>query len=294
MRTGIISSAIFYAKSQDERFRRIRELGFDTADESLEETESPFYESMDALERHCYSIRNAAEKHGVEIYQTHGPYGLWSGTEDRGELISQIAENYRMGFRGCNILGAKYFVIHPVTSYGRMKEYGDVDATLQTEKLLRALVPLCEEYGVTVCLENMPMTRFTISPPEMIAKTVRDVGSPYIRSCLDTGHQSLFNRNIGDDLRLMADTLRCFHIHDSNGYDDIHLIPYHGVIDWDSFTTAAAETGCDIPLSFETETCRRKVMPPELCAKTEELLAETARSLADEIERKKSGLAESK
>ncbi len=287
MKTGIISGAFWYLDTPDERFRRMKELGFGTVDESLEETERPYYESRAAMERHCAPIRAAADRHCIEVFQVHGSYGAWEGYDDPGMTVKEISDNYKLGLYGCHLLGCRNFVIHPTVYYGRGKEYDQDTAVSQTVRIMEATMEECEKYGINLCLENMPMTHQRISPPSGIAEAVNQVKSDYCRICIDVGHQALFHRDIGEDIRIAGKKMACLHVHDSDGYNDIHILPFTGVTNWDSFTDALAEIGYSGSMNLETETARCHYSPPHLTRMTEELLAATARYLADEVERKK-------
>jgi sugar phosphate isomerase/epimerase len=133
----------------------------------------------------------------------------------------------------------------------------------------------------------MPLTQQRISPPSGSAEAVNQVKSDYCRICIDVGHQALFHRDIGEDIRIAGKKMACLHVHDSDGYNDIHILPFTGVTNWDSFTDALAEIVYSGSMNLETETARCHYSPPHLTRMTEELLAATARYLADEVERKK-------
>ncbi len=287
MKTGIIGSAFWYLDTPEERFARMEELGFGTVDESLEETERPYYGSRAAMERHCGPIRAAADRHGIEVFQVHGSYGAWEGYDDPDMTVKEISDNYKLGLYGCHLLGCRNFVIHPTVYYGRGKEYDQDTAVSQTVRIMEATMEECEKYGINLCLENMPMTHQRISPPSGIAEAVNQVKSDYCRICIDVGHQALFHRDIGEDIRIAGKKMACLHVHDSDGYNDIHILPFTGVTNWDSFTDALAEIGYSGSMNLETETARCHYSPPHLTRMTEELLAATARYLADEVERKK-------
>ena len=46
--------------------------------------------------------------------------------------------------------------------------------------------------------------------------------------------------------------LRTLHVHDNDGNQDLHWVPFTGVVDWDDFSKALQEIGFDSCLSIET------------------------------------------
>ena len=112
--------------------------------------------------------------------------------------------------------------------------------------------------------------------------------SPNIGICLDTGHANVFGQDLGDVVRLCAPYLRVVHVHDNNGEQDQHLLPYLGTANWDSFVNAMAEIGYAGVLSLETEGAVSGRMPAAVLAQAEKTTAAAARHLADAIEQRKS------
>ena len=285
MKTSIASAYFWYAKTADEKFARMKELGYEAVDESLEETEYPYYKSYEAMENHCKTVRAAADKHGLEISQVHASYGVWYHKDTREEVIDGIADVMKMGIYGASILGAKNYVIHPITRIGFWNngynlEFDDVKS--YTIDVMKKLLPACEEYGVYLCLENLTDYQMPV-----ILEIVEAVDSPYAKICLDTGHASISRVDMGDIVRSCQKYLRCLHVHDTNGYNDLHLPPFMGVINWHSFTDALAEIGYAGTMNLESEINRGAPMPEEFIKMLEEYSYKSARYLADEVEKKK-------
>ena len=82
---------------------------------------------------------------------------------------------------------------------------------------------------------------------------VRKINSPWLRICLDTGHCAVFGIQPADAVRMLGkDMLKTLHVHDNDGVQDRHWIPFTGVIDWVDFRHALQEIGFDGCLSIET------------------------------------------
>lgn len=280
MKTGNTSGAFSYLPI-DRMYVRMRELGYNAVDQDLADTNAPCYRDAASMEAHCKVIRAAAEDAGIEISQVHGP---WPTDDTTAENRAKTLENMRLAVYGCHCLGAPYLIIHPQMPYGWGREE-DADFALSlTIELMKNLMPDCEKYGVTLCLENMPMTAHRISTMERIAEAVEMVGHPNAAICFDTGHTNVYGHDLGDAVRTAGKYLRTLHVHDNDGKADRHQLPWLGSADWNSFTAALAETGFDGVMSLETRGPVSKNMPDAVRDAAEKLTYATAKALADTVE----------
>lgn len=280
MKTGNTSGAFSYLPI-DRMYVRMRELGYNAVDQDLADTNAPCYRDAASMEAHCKVIRAAAEDAGIEISQVHGP---WPTDDTTAENRAKTLENMRLAVYGCHCLGAPYLIIHPQMPYGWGREE-DADFALSlTVELMKNLMPDCEKYGVTLCLENMPMTAHRISTMERIAEAVEMVGHPNAAICFDTGHTNVYGHDLGDAVRTAGKYLRTLHVHDNDGKADRHQLPWLGTADWNSFTAALAETGFDGVMSLETRGPVSKNMPDAVRDAAEKLTYLSAKALADAVE----------
>lgn len=281
MKIGTGVGSFKYLDSKEDTYARIRELGYQTVDESLDATDAPWYASWEAMKAHCQNVREIAERYGIEISQVHGP---WPTDDTSEEKRAKTLENMKLAVYGCAQMGAKHLVIHPQMPYGWDHEDSADFAEALTTSLLQNLIPDCIENDVIVCLENMPMTAHRISPMAKIAEVVAKVNSPYIGICLDTGHCNVYGHDLGEMVRIAAPWLKVLHVHDNDGNRDAHQLPYLGTANWDSFTKALAEVGFQGSLSLETAGPVSGSMPEPLRKQAERLTADTARYLADAVD----------
>lgn len=236
------------------RYSVLRESGFDCVDFSMVDTESDFYLLSDELlERAIAHERELASEAGVEISQVHGPW-RWpahdAAPEEREERLEKMIRSIRMTAR----LGCKYWVVHPIMPFG-IEEQGSEFAP-QTRALnlefMRKLLAVAHEENIVICLENMPMPRFSLGSPQAILDFVQEINDPHFKMCLDTGHVSVFSSlKVGDETRKLGDVIRVLHIHDNSGHGDEHLMPGRGIIDWADFVQALRQIGFDGVFSLE-------------------------------------------
>jgi len=95
---------------------------------------------------------------------------------------------------------------------------------------LDAICGLAGQLGVKVAVEVIPNR---LSDPASLVALLDDgidAGRPGI--CLDFGHAHLMG-DVADAVETVAEHIIATHVHDNNGREDEHLVPYRGSIDWD-------------------------------------------------------------
>ena len=251
MKIGISDSR----KWGDGYYSKLKSFGFDYYDFKMSNTDAePYVYREKDFYQYLSNEKRLADKAGVTIWQVHGPwrYPPCDGTaEDRAERLEKMTRS----IRGAAILGARYWVVHPIMPYGTK----DVLTDNQTEtrelnlEFMSRLLPTAKQEGITICLENMPMLNFSISSPKAIVELIKEINDPSFLMCLDTGHA-----NICKDWHTPAETIReygkfikALHVHDNKGKHDEHLAPFWGTVDWKAFSTALHETAFDRVLSLE-------------------------------------------
>lgn len=244
-----------YGRWKENMYIKLKEHGYSCTDYNMADTESIIYtlpqnESDAFLQRE----KELARKAGIEISQVHGPWRYPPRdltVEDRNERM----EKMKKSIRATSVLGCKNWVIHPIMPYG--ENDADTQNAQKTWdmniKFMSELLKTAKEYGVTICLENMPMRKFSLATPEKILKFVKTINDENFKICLDTGHVSVFDDlNMGDEVRRLGDEIRVLHVHDNKWGADLHLAPYFGIIDWESFANALADIGFNGCFSLET------------------------------------------
>lgn len=236
-------------------YKKFKEFGFDCIDFGLSHTESAFYSLPEAeIDALILKHKALADDAGIEISQVHGPWRyppMDSTPEERSERFKKMARS----IRSTALLGCKYWVIHPIMPFGTHDiEKGKEEETWKLNlEFFRALLPIAKQYGVIICLENMPMLNFSISKPVDILRLVEEINDESFEICLDTGHVTVFKElSIGEETRRFGKHLKVLHIHDNRMSLDMHLMPYLGKTDWEDFIASLKDIGYDGVFSFET------------------------------------------
>ncbi len=268
-------------------FEKMREYGFTAADYDMCNTEAELYKMTEA-ERKTYlqGVRQMADEAGVEIFQVHGPW-RWPVRDYTEEDRAERMDKMKTSIRACSYLNCKNWVIHPIMPMG-VTDVGtpDEQKTWDMNKaFMSELLAVAKEYGVTICYENMPMQRLGIATPDEILRFVEEMNDDSFKICFDTGHAAIFSSQIsvGDAIRKMGDKIACFHVHDNNGWADIHLMPMTGVINWDDFCAAVKEIGYKGVLSLETSAAI--TLPEDLYVRLNRIFFEVAKNLVEKIEK---------
>ena len=207
-------------------------------------------------------LKEASEKTGVIIGQMHAPFPVWF--KDMDEVNDHIFMALDKCFAVCEYVGCPAIVVHPVARSTKEKEW---DTNLA---IYRRLIPVIKKYkGVKICLENIFGRRANrviegrlsnvADACRMIDILNEEAGGDYFGFCLDVGHANLTSRNIKEYVKELGARLTILHIHDNNGADDMHMIPYSylttpstHVCDWEGFVEGLKEINYPGVLAFET------------------------------------------
>ena len=251
LRIGITNTS-YGVYGFEEAISRIASQGYDCIDyQGFVDIESDFFklpeeEFMAEISRQMSQIH----AHGMEISQAHAP---WRTPRDGDpEERKRWLEAMKKAIRGTKAMDCHRFVVHPLFPYMDTAEHPE-EVWAMNEEFIGALADYAKEYGVTVCLENMPFPVFPIATVEHCMDMLDRLGRDNLKICIDTGHASIFKgSDVASAVRLVADRLEAVHIHDNMGKEDEHLIPGDGIINWDDFAAALKEIGFDKVISLET------------------------------------------
>lgn len=119
----------------------------------------------------------------------------------------------------------------------------------------RTMCDLATQKGVHICFENL-------EPFVHLHEILRAVDDPFHGFCWDCGHNLCYTPHV-DMMALYEKRLMCLHLHDNYGVtqpgnidyrDDLHMLPFEGVLDWNWVAEKIAHSGYAGPLTFEFST----------------------------------------
>jgi len=239
----------------DDKFKILSGFGFSAIDYNISNTKNALYAMDDgAFAQKILAEKAAADAAGLEIFQVHGPWRSPpqdATVEDRREWM----EKMKRSIYATHLMGCKYWVIHPLMPYGPLDldtEYPQKTWEVNLE-FMGELLPYAKERDVTICLENLPMRKFSMAHPEQILKFVKEMNDEHFKICFDTGHAALMpDVSVSDIVRKLGSEIRVLHVHDTMGDRDFHLFPTKGCIDWPGFMKALRDIGFQGVFSLET------------------------------------------
>ncbi len=156
-----------------EKFQMAADVGF----EGIEPNTIPTPEEVDAY-------RRAAEASGVAIHSImNSDHWRYSLTDNDPEVVKRSVEGIKTSLRNAKDLGAGVILLVPgiVTAQVRYAQVYE-----RSQKAIRELLPLAEELGVVIGIENVG-NRFLLSPLEF-ARYIDEFDSPYVRAYFDVGN----------------------------------------------------------------------------------------------------------
>lgn len=176
------------------------------------------------------TVRRACSRHMI-LQSLHGPLrgmpAMWSRDP---ETAKPILQDLLDSATACADLGFPLLVVHP---------WNGVDYTFSPEGLcfdhFDALVIHAEKLGIRVAFENL-------EGPEYLAALLERYGHcRTVGYCWDSGHELCYTPG-WDFLAHYGDRLCMTHLNDNlgvtdpagrlQGTDDLHLLPFDGIVDW--------------------------------------------------------------
>jgi L-ribulose-5-phosphate 3-epimerase len=235
-----------------EAFDRAKAAGFDGIELGVSgEGRANLPPPYDAPERAAELARSA----GLELPSVSGAGFLDLFPQEIEAVLPEIVARVERGCQAARALGATAMLQipgfvqimwdpkSPVISY-------DV-AWEKSVTIYRALAPVAERHGVTLCVENV-WNRFLLSPLEM-RQFVDEIGSPAVRVYFDVGNQ-VVNGFPEQWLRILGPRIGRIHLKDFrsaignlNGF----VMLLEGDVNWAEVMAAVREIGYDNYLTAE-------------------------------------------
>lgn len=203
MRNYTIVDYFGYDLSPQDRMKAIRAAGFDGVILLWADYFDPDYKDFPRY----------AAKEGLFVENTHAPYmhanDVWADTP-AGE---DYTEHILSCIRDCREYQIPTLVVHPVNGTGPLPENPAVGL-----ERFRKMADLAERLGVNLAVENQ-------GNPAYVDLVFAGVESDRLCFCYDSGHENYFSP-ARDLLSDYGDRLKALHLHDNNGTEDAHALPY--------------------------------------------------------------------
>lgn len=190
-----------------------------------------------------------ADEIGLEIQSIHAPFGkidaLWRDDEEKANAALQ--EQIEC-VRACREINVPIMVAHVFIGF---KDHTPTEIGL---KRFEILVDEASKCGVKIAFENTEGEEYLAALMEHFK------GNDTVGFCWDTGHEMCYNHS-QDMLSLYGNRLIATHINDNLGIrdfegnityiDDLHLLPFDGIADWDDIAHRLDREGFNDIMTFE-------------------------------------------
>lgn len=174
---------------------------------------------------------------GLIIDSIHGVFGDKYDPSAPDDAARKAAvEVYRREGELALELGGPMVVVHPAPMLPPTRKVPDGERARREAPLLRSMRELAEigrRQGVVYLFENLTGQALIGHDPLRLAQWIRQINSPNLRMCFDTGHARLTGQ-VASSIQACKDVIAYLHVHDNDGVNDSHLMPGDGVIDWPS------------------------------------------------------------
>lgn len=266
------------------------EAGFDAIDYSFFDTGrcNPDI-SEEEYKKRFSELKKYAEDKGLYFNQSHAPHPSSLMDED---FTKRRFDELVISLKNSSYLGVRNIIIHPL-QHLRYYTNENIEALYEMNlEFYARLIPYCEEYGITMCTENMwqcygdsqKIWDSTCSRAEEFKRYVDGVNSPYLKACVDLGHTVLVGENPVRMLEVLGDRVAALHVHDNDGIHDSHTLPFHGIIKWNEVAKALKDINYSGEITLETEGFFHKSFPKEIYRDATKYMAEVTRRFCEMIE----------
>jgi hexulose-6-phosphate isomerase len=178
-----------------------------------------------------------ARQAGVPIHSV--VYGGWDApfSDSRPEVIDRGIAGMEKAMRSAKAMGADAVLLVPAVV---QEMVGYADAYQRSQKNIRRLLPLAQELGVTIAVENV-WNKFLLSPIEF-ARYVDEFENPRLKAYFDIGNVILFGY-AEDWIHTLGKRIVRIHLKDfkRDGYKWTNLM--EGDVNWRLARRALAEVG---------------------------------------------------
>jgi sugar phosphate isomerase/epimerase len=204
-----------YPEPLEQRLEVIRDVGFDSV---CLDTNSPWEPQL-----------KLAQQYGLPVDAFHltgdGMTDIWNDGERAEFLVCRLEEElYHL-----RQVGVPIGVAHITWGY-------EIPAKPSASALerFRRIAESAEKYGVYLALENSVFE-------EHVRFVLDNLDSSHLGFCYDSGHENAFTPQ-ADYLDSYGDRLFAMHLHDNDGKEDQHQLPFHGTVDWEKRVSQLKKT----------------------------------------------------
>lgn len=193
-------------------------------------------------------IKKYADERGMIFQSIHAPFGkaadMWKSDEKADIAVKELLEC----LKDCAQNHVPIMVCHAFVGFE------DHDPTSEGIENYRKVVEAAKTLGVKIAFENTEGEEYLAALMDAFK------GYDNVGFCWDTGHEMCYNHG-KDMMNLYGERLLCTHLNDNLGIkdyngkitwiDDLHLLPFDGIADWNNIAHRLNKYGYNDILTFE-------------------------------------------
>lgn len=236
-----------------EIIKMLKDAGFTAFDYSMF-IGSKAYDDLtqdDYIQR-AQELRAYADEIGIVCNQTHAPDPTLNLNNEN--FNKMIFPHIVRAIEISGILGAKVCVIHPCNDY---------DAK-QNAQLYSTFAPYARKAGVKIGVENM-WNAYHWDEPDFHALPaacshhedflchMQALPEDVFTACVDIGHAEMayLNTSACEMIETLGSYMGCMHLHDIDGVNDNHQVPFNYKIDFNKVITSLKKIGYKGDITLE-------------------------------------------
>lgn len=217
-----------YNLSPKERMKAIKQAGFDGV----------ILLWADYFDSDYRDFPKYAENEGLYVENVHAPYMqanyIWddtiTGQEYKNHIIRCIED--------CSVYNIPTLVMHPINGITPLPQN-----SIGIERF-KIIIEAAEKFNINIAIENQ-------GNPEYIDLVFRNIQSNRLYFCFDSGHENFYSPH-HDLLDLYGDKLIALHLHDNNGQEDTHALPFTGNVNWERISNRLRKINYTGAIALET------------------------------------------
>ena len=197
----------------------------------------------------CRDIKARCADAGI-IADYHAP---WGGNHELGcAPVEKAFSSLEQSVARAALMGVKHLTCH-MGLYDVDASDGHDRALEQVIDITRRVIPALQDSGVVLCYEDNTMCHDVNAlgtEPRDFDLLFSAVEAPCVGMTIDTGHAAITG-NTRAYLELFGKRVKFFHLDDNDGFNDQHLPPASGAIDWELLFKQMAYYGAEGSFSIE-------------------------------------------
>ena len=264
--------------------KRLKKVGFDAVDLNISDAGKGFFRLADPDWRSWVDqVIDLSKELDLPITQAHAPF--YNAIEPESPKAAVWEPMIKRAIEASGKAGIPWIVMHPGTYPDDSYEFKE--SKRRNYEYFMPYLEMADKYGCGIAIENMAenLLKTYLRPSSVycsrhveLVDLVHSFHCDNVGICWDFGHAHLMGLDQREALRYMGKRLKATHVADNSGYNDDHIMPFQGTIDWRKILPVLSEINYEGDLTFEIH-CSTSRLPDNLLDDTALLAEKVGRCL---------------